>query len=314
MAQRPRFAIMGSGGVGGYFGGRLAQAGFDVCFIARGAHLAAIRKSGLRINSAFGDIHINPARATDNPTDIGLVDFVLFATKLWDTESAGEACRPLIGPKTAVISLQNGVDGVNCLSAILGRDHVMGGVAGISSVIGEPGVIDHLSDFAEIFFGEIDGTHSPRAERLAAAFDEAGIAAKMPDDIRQTIWLKFIFLVGLSALTSLTRKPIGPLREDPDCRALLIAVMTETAIVARAKGVGLNQDVAQERLAFIDDLPALMMSSMAGDLARGNRLELEWLSGAVSLMGREHGVQTPANDFIYAALKLSASGTLEIDC
>ncbi len=303
-----RFAIMGSGGVGGYFGGRLAQAGMDVHFIARGAHLAAIREQGLRINSSLGDIHIEPAQATDNTADVGPVDYVLFATKLWDTQSAGEACRPLIGPETAVISLQNGVDAEEILAAILGVDHVMGGVSGISAVIGAPGIIDHVSDFATIFLGEWDGTRSARAERLLAALQEAGIDAKMPGDIAKTIWLKFIFLVGLSALTSVTRKTIGPLREDPDCRALLAEVLAETAAVARARGVDLDEDVADERLALIDGLPAAMTSSMAGDLARGNRLELDWLSGAVVRMGREQGVDTPANDFINAALKLSAAG------
>ena len=308
MTDRPRFAIMGSGGVGGYFGGRLADAGFDVGFIARGAHLAAIREAGLRINSPLGDAHIQPCQATDRPADIGAVDYVLFATKLWDTESAGAACRPLIGPETAVISLQNGVDAEDQLSQILGPDHVMGGVAAISAVIGAPGVIDHASDFATIFFGERDGAASARAERLLAALVEAGIDAKMPGDIAKTIWLKFIFLVGLSALTSLTRKTIGPSREDPECRALLTQVLAETAAVARAQGIKLDDDVAGERLAFMDKLPAAMTSSMAGDLARGNRLELDWLSGAVVRMGRERGVATPANGFINTALKLSAAG------
>lgn len=311
MTTQPRFAIMGSGGVGGYFGGRLAQAGIDVGFIARGPHLAAIRERGLRINSPLGDVHIESAQATDNPADIGPVDYVLFATKLWDTQSAGEACRPLIGPETAVISLQNGVDAEELLAAILGAGHVMGGVSGISAVIGAPGVIDHASQFATILFGELDGSRTVRAERLMATLVEAGIDAKMPGDIVKTIWLKFIFLVGLSAMTSLTRKTIGPLREDPDCRALLTLVLAEAAAVARACGVALDEDVAGERLAFIDGLPAAMTSSMAGDLARGNRLELDWLSGAVVRMGRECGVETPVNGFIYAALKLSAAGDVK---
>jgi 2-dehydropantoate 2-reductase len=311
MTDRPRIAIMGSGGVGGYFGGRLAQAGMDVRFIARGAHLAAMRERGLRINSPLGDAHIEPVRATDNPAEIGPVDYVLFATKLWDTQSAGEACRPLIGPETAVISLQNGVDAEERLAVILGADHVMGGVAAISAVIGAPGVIDHLGGFASISFGELDGSRSARAERLMAALHEAGINAKIPDDIGKTIWRKFIFLVGLSALTSVTRKTIGPLREDPECRALLARVLAETAAVARARGIAIDEDTAEERLTFLDNLPASMTSSMAGDLERGNRLELDWLSGAVVRMGRELGVDTPANGFINTALKLSASGRHE---
>ena len=308
MTNRLRFAIMGSGGVGGYFGGRLAQAGFDVSFIARGAHLAAMRERGLRLDSPFGDARIEPVRATDDPAEIGPVDYVLFATKLWDTESAGEACRPLIGPETAVISLQNGVDAEDRLARILGAGHVMGGVAAISAVIGAPGVIDHLGDFARILFGELNGDRTARGERLMAALDAAVIDATMADDIGKTIWNKFIFLVGLSALTSVTRKTIGPVREDPDCRALLARVVAETVAVARARGIALDADSEAERLAFLDNLPAAMTSSMAGDLARGNRLELDWLSGAVVRMGRELGVDTPANDFINTALKLSAAG------
>ena len=308
MTDRPRFAIMGSGGVGGYFGGRLAQAGFDVSFIARGPHLAAMREQGLRLDSPLGDAHIKPAHATDDPAEIGPVDYVLFATKLWDTESAGEACRPLIGPETAVISLQNGVDAEDRLARILGAGHVMGGVAAISAVIGAPGVIDHLGNFAKIIFGELNGARTARGERLMAALDEAGIDATIADDIGKTIWNKFIFLVGLSALTSVTRKTIGPVREDPDCRALLVRVLAETVAVARAHGIALDADSEAERLAFLDNLPAAMTSSMAGDLARGNRLELDWLSGAVVRMGRELGVDTPANDFINTVLKLSAAG------
>ena len=306
-----RFAIMGSGGVGGYFGGRLAQASVDVSLIARGPHLAAICERGLRINSPLGDAHIQPVRATDRPADIGPVDYVLFATKLWDTESAGAACRPLIGKETAVISLQNGVNAEDQLIRILGADHVMGGVAAISAYIGAPGVIDHANDFAVISFGEMDGARTARAERLMAAFEAAGIEARMPRDMAKTIWLKFISLVGLSALTSLTRKTIGPVREDPECRALLTQVMAETVAVARAHGVALDGDAAADMFAFIDKLPAAMTSSMAVDLARGNRLELDWLSGAVARRGRDHGIATPANDFIIAALKLSASGSAD---
>ena len=308
MTDRPRFAIMGSGGVGGSFGGRLAEAGMDVRFIARGAHLAAMRNAGLRINSPLGDAHMEPVWATDDPAEIGPVDYVLFATKLWDTQSAGQACRPLIGPETAVISLQNGVDAEGQLSDILGADHVMGGVSAISAVIGAPGVIDHLSEFATILFGELDGSATRRAERLMAALKEASIDAKIADDIDKTIWRKFIFVVGLSALTSVTRKTIGPLREDADCRALLSQLLTEAAAVARAGGVALDEDTVEDRLTFIDGLPTSMTSSMAGDLTRGNRLELEWLSGAVVRMGRERGIDTPANGFIHTALKLSASG------
>ena len=175
MTDRPRFAIMGSGGVGGYFGGRLAEAGMDVRFIARGAHLAAMRNAGLRINSPLGDAHMEPVWATDDPAEIGPVDYVLFATKLWDTEVAGEACRPLMGPDTAVVSLQNGVDAEDSLAAILGAGHVMGGVSQIAAVIERPGVIKHNGDFATIILGERDGVTTPRAKALRDALTDAGI-------------------------------------------------------------------------------------------------------------------------------------------
>ena len=302
------FAIMGSGGVGGYFGGRLAAAGFDVAFIARGAHLEAIRAAGLRIESPLGEALIHPARASDSPADIGPVDTLLFATKLWDTEAAAEACRPLVGPETAVISLQNGIDAADRLAAVLGRDRVMGGVSQIAAVIKAPGVIAHNSDFARITFGEFDGLRSPRAEGLLAALEAAGIEATLSDDIVAAIWLKFIFLVAFSALTSITRLPIGPVREDPETRGLLVQIMSETAAVARAQGVTLDAGIVDTTLAFVDRTPATMRSSMAGDLARGNRLELEWLSGAVVRIGKARGVATPANAFIATALKLCAQG------
>ena len=308
MSMRTRFAIMGSGAVGGYFGGRLAAAGFDVVFIARGAHLAAIRARGLAIESALGDVRIDPAKATDSPAEVGPVDVVLFATKLWDTESAGAACRPLIGPRTAVISLQNGVEAEARLAAMLGPAHVMGGVAQIAAAIAAPGRIEHTGGFANIIFGEIDGRRTARAEALLAALTEAGIGAALADDIVKAIWEKFVFLVGLSGVTGVTRRTIGPIREEPRSRALLTEIVAETAAVARAGGVALDDGVVAERLAFIDGLPAAMTSSMARDLTRGTRLELDWLSGAVVRLGRERGVDTPANAFVAAALALSARG------
>ena len=229
MSMRTRFAIMGSGAVGGYFGGRLAAAGFDVVFIARGAHLAAIRARGLAIESALGDVRIDPAKATDSPAEVGPVDVVLFATKLWDTESAGAACRPLIGPRTAVISLQNGVEAEARLAAMLGPAHVMGGVAQIAAAIAAPGRIEHTGGFANIIFGEIDGRRTARAEALLAALTEAGIGAALADDIVKAIWEKFVFLVGLSGVTGVTRRTIGPIREEPRSRALLTEIVAETA-------------------------------------------------------------------------------------
>ena len=304
-----KFAVMGSGGVGGYFGGRLAAAGLDTTLIARGAHLEAIREDGLRIESALGNAHIHPIKVTDTPADIGPVDYVLFATKLWDTKSAGEACRPLIGPNTAVISLQNGVDPEIELASILGQEHVMGGVAQITGFIAAPGVIRHTGDFAKIIFGEMDRRRSRRAEALLDIFGKAGVDAEISEDIVRAIWVKFIFLVGFSALTSLTRRSIGPVREDPDTRAPLTQVMAEATAIARARGIDFDEDFIEDRLRFVDGLPAQVTSSMAQDVEKGNRLELDWLSGTVARMGRELGIATRANDFAYAVLKLSADGT-----
>jgi 2-dehydropantoate 2-reductase len=300
---------MGSGGVGGYFGGRLAAAGFDVAFIARGAHLEAMRGNGLRIGSPLGDALIQTVRATDTPAEVGPVDYLLFATKLWDTGTAAEACRPLVGPETAVFSLQNGVDAADRLGAILGPEHIMGGVSQIAAVIRRPGVIGHNSDFARIIVGEFGGISSPRGKRLLAALEKAGITTQLSDDISAAIWQKFVFLVGFSALTSVTRLPIGPVRADPETRGLLGRIMAEAAAVAQARGVALDDGIVDTGFAFVDSAPATMTSSMAEDLARGNRLELDWLSGAVVRLGRELGVETPANAFIASALKLHAGGS-----
>ncbi len=303
-----KLAVMGSGGVGGYFGGRLAAQGYDVTFIARGAHLEAIRTNGLKLESANGDVRVHPATATDTPSDIGAVDYVLFATKLWDTETAGEAIRPLMGSETAVISLQNGVDAEERLAAILGREHVMGGLAQISAIIAAPGVIRHTGKMAKIVFGEHDGRSTPRAEELLTALRDSGVYADLSDNIERSIWQKFVFLVALSAVTSVTRHALGPVRQDPGTRALLETVMMEAVVVARAKGIDIDPGFVGDRLAFFDTLPAERTSSMHQDRERGNRLELDWLAGAVVRMGHELGVETPANVFIYTALKLSVGG------
>lgn len=300
---------MGTGGVGGYFGGRLAAAKFDVTFIARGQHLDAIRRDGLKVESENGDLHIHPTKVTDVPADIGPVDYVLFAVKLWDTVPAAHGIRPLIGARTAVISFQNGVDAENQLSDILGRAHVMGGIAQIAALIAAPGLIRHTGTMANLIFGELGGERSQRSENLLAAFRTAGVDAEISQDIEKTIWQKFVFLVGLSGLTTVTRHSIGPVREDPRTRELLVLVMKETVAVARAKHISIDDGFVDDRLTLIDTLPADMTSSMQHDFERGNRLELDWLSGAVESMGQALGVDTPANSFIYTALKLNKDGT-----
>lgn len=305
-----KIVVVGAGGVGGYFGGRLAATGSDVTFIARGEHLAALRRNGLRIESALGNALIRPVKVTDDPATLGHADMVWIAVKLWGTEEAARAIAPLMGPETAVISFQNGVEAEDLLLRLYGRERVMGGVAHIAAVIEQPGIIRHNGTLQKLAFGELDGRRSPRAEALLAACRGAGIDASIPADINRGIWEKFVFLVGLSGMTALTRQPIGAVREDPDSRAMLLEVMREAAAVARAKGVVLASDAAEQQLAFTDGLPAAMISSMLGDLRRGNRLELPWLAGAVVRLGRELGVSTPMNSAVYAALKPYADGAV----
>ena len=305
---KPSFAIMGSGGVGGYFGARLARGGFETAFVARGAHLQAIRQSGLRVEGADECFSVHP-RATDGPEEIGHVDFVLFAVKLWDTEAAAAACRPLLGPNTGVLVLQNGVNSVEMLAPILGHASIIGGVAEISATIAQPGLIKRASSRQLIQLGELDGTRSARAERLACALSQAGIETEHSADIGIAIWNKFVFLTGLSAMTALTRHPVGRVRADPDTRALLEQIMTEALRVAQAAGVPIHDEVVAERLHFIDGLAGQTRASMAVDLSAGRRLELPWLSGAVVRKGAECGVPTPANAFVCKALKLDVMGT-----
>lgn len=303
-----KIAVMGSGGVGGYFGARLAAAGNNVTFIARGAHLAAIKNKGLTVRSRHGDAHIHPAEATDDPADLGPVDIVLFATKLYDTEIAGELCKPFIGANTAVISLLNGVDSEEQLSRILGAQHIAGGVARISAEIAEPGVIQHHSPFHSIEFGELDGRPSERLQAFLQIAQEAGVDAQLSDDIEAAIWRKFILLASFSAITTLTRLAAGPIRSHPQTWGLLESAARETGAVARARGVALKETDVESVVTMLGKLPDAMKSSMLMDLERGNRLELEWLSGAVCRIGAEAGVDTPVHRFTLAALTPFAAG------
>ncbi len=303
-----RIAMMGSGGVGGYFGGRMAAAGCDVTFIARGRHLEVIREHGLRIESAaLGDSRVHPARATDDPGEAGVMDYVIVCVKLWDTATAAEAMRPMVGPDTTVLSLQNGV-GTEDLERVFGRRRMLGAVAFIGCAIAAPGVIRHVGTMQRVVVGEFAGGSSPRVERMRAELERGGIEADVSDDIRRTIWEKFVFLVGLSAATTMRRAPLGVVREDPEARQLFLEAMQETVAVGRAMGIGLSDGLADSRLEFADGLPADMTSSMHTDLERGNRLELEWLSGAVVRLGRERGVDTPVNGSVYEALRPYAAG------
>lgn len=298
-----KIAIMGSGGVGGYFGARLVAAGQDVTFVARGAHLAAMRDRGLRIRSEAGDLHMKPVSVTDATASIGPVDYVLFAVKLWDTDGAASACKPLLGHDTAVIPFQNGVESMSVLARHLGAAAVMGGVAHIASVITEPGVISHTGTMARLRFGEMDGKRSARAERLLEACRAAGFDASLSEDIEADVWRKFVFLVGISGLTAITRKTAGELRADPDIRPVLQEAMVETLRLANAKGVSIPGAYIDETLHFIDGLAPAMKSSMLNDLESGRRLEAPWLCGAVARMAGECGLEAPVNRTVYAALK-----------
>jgi 2-dehydropantoate 2-reductase len=304
-----RIAMMGSGGVGGFFGGRLAKAGYDVTFIARGSHLAAMRERGLTIESpAQGDIHIPQVKATDDPAKVGPVDLVIFSVKLWDTESAARSIKPMIGPDTGVVSLQNGVIKDDILRSVLDAKHVMGGVGYVASHISRPGVIDQVGTMQRIIIGEYDGRESERARFLHTALLDAGVTAELSHDIRRAIWEKYVFLVGLSATTTAMRTTLGPIRSNPRTRAFLLDIMREVVAVGRALGVALDVDFAEKRLAFADSLPADMTSSMHHDLERGNRLEVDWLSGGVVKLGAEAGVPTPANRAVCDILALHAMG------
>lgn len=303
-----KIAIMGSGGVGGYFGARLAKAGADVSFIARGAHLAAMREHGLKVESGLGDIHLPKVSVTDDPRTIGNVDLVLFSVKLRDTEAAAQSIKPLFGPDTGILSFQNGVQKDDILRGVFGDKPVMGGVAYIATAIGRPGVIKHTGTLQRLVFGEYDGRRSPRAESFLAACLKGGIDAQLSDDIRRQIWEKFVFLVALSGTTTTMRRPIGPIRANPQTRAFLLEIMREAVKVGRAHGVALPEDYAEQRLAFCDSLPEDMTSSMHHDLERGNPLEVQWLSGGVVQLGEKAGIPTPANRAVWDILALHAGG------
>lgn len=303
-----KIAVMGTGGVGGWFGAKLALAGEDVTFIARGEHLLAMREKGLKIFSPTGDMLVDPVKVTSDPAGIGPVDVVMFCVKLWDVDSAAEACRPLIGPETAVISFQNGVDAEDRIASILGPEHAVGGVAAIFALIDAPGVIRQTGDLAWLKYGELSGKVTPRIETFHDACVKAGIKSTLSPDINVDIWEKFTVLAPLAGATAATRSTIGPILADPDTRHLFEALVEEAVAVGRARGISLPDDIAATRIAFAEALPAGNRASMASDLERGNRLELEWLTGAVVRLGRELGVPTPVSDTVYAVLKPHAEG------
>jgi len=303
-----RIAVMAAGGVGGYFGARLAQAGHDVAFVARGRHLAAIRERGLVVKSAAGDIHVASAVASDDPKSLGGFDVVLFAVKLWDTETAAAAMRPLLAGGGVVIPFQNGVESIERIGAVIGAPQVMGGAAYIAATIAEPGVIAHTGQMARLRFGPVLRVQEAAAQSFHKACIGAGIDAEVVADIRRVLWEKFVFLAALSGVTSATRQPIGVIRSDPDLRACFEAAMREAWTVGRARGVALADDLVAQQMLFASGLPVEMKSSMLNDLVAGNRLEAPWLSGAVARMAKEAATVAPVNATLYAAVKPFCDG------
>ena len=302
-----RIAVIGAGGVGGYFGGRLAQAGHDVTFVARGRHLAALRERGLLIESGLGDATIH-ATFTDDPAGIAACDVVMLCVKLWDVEAVASKLAPLVAPGGAVIPFQNGVDAPNILTRALGPDRVAGGIAYIAATIREVGVIAHTGTMARLVVGAFEGGNASAAAAFRDACVAAGVDAALSADIRRALWEKFCFLAAMSGVTSLARQPIGFVRDDADLRAAFAAAVREAWSVGRVHGAGLPDEYPARQLAFLDSLPAQMRSSMLNDLVAGNRLEAPWLSGAVARMAADSGVAAPVSATIYAALKPYLNG------
>ncbi|MFB7653257.1 MULTISPECIES: ketopantoate reductase family protein [unclassified Streptomyces] len=290
-----RIAVIGAGGVGGYFGARLAAAGNEVTFVARGAHLEAIRRSGLVVRSPLGEFRAAPASVVASISELGPVDVVLVAVKLWDTEDVAEQLRSSAAHMAPVLSLQNGVHKDDILRGRLTDEQVLGGVCFISAFIQEPGVVVHNGTLQRIVLGPYHDGQEAISDAVLATFRDAGIDAETSDDIERVVWEKFVFLVGLSATTAAVRRPIGVVRAHEESRRLLREVMAETVAVAQASGVRLDSGFADDRLDFCDTLPADMTSSMHHDLEQGNRLELPWLSGGVADLADRLGIPVPRN-------------------
>jgi 2-dehydropantoate 2-reductase len=298
-----RIAIMGTGGVGGYYGGLLAAAGQEVTFIARGAHLEAIRDKGLQIKSVHGDFAVSPAKVTDRPGEIGPVDLVIVATKTYHTDEAARAIKPLIGSGTVVISLQNGIDAAERIGSVVGIEHMIGGATWLSAALEAPGKIGQYSQFRRIALGELDGRITPRAQAIVSVLASTPAVIELVPNIKQVLWTKFVFIAAISALGGLTRVAIGEYRQVPEARDVLAEAMAEVVAVAKANGVSLHADIIAKTLAFIDASAPDIRPSMQRDLEAGRTSELESLIGVVVRMGKQHGVPTPVLRLAYALLK-----------
>lgn len=297
-----KIMIMGTGGVGAYYGGLLAQQGNDVTFIARGAHLKAIQKNGLQIKSIFGDFTVNPAQATGDPAEVGPVDLILFCTKTYSTDDAALAIKPAIGSQTSVLSLQNGVDAADRIGSAVGVKHVIGGATWISSAVEAPGIVNQVSQFRRIVFGELDGSHSERIQSIYKVLENIGVTVEVSENILKILWTKFVFISSASSFGSLTRLPMAEYRSVPETRAMIIGLMKEVEAVARAQRIDLDEDVVQKSLDFMDNAAPHIKASMQLDVAAGRRTELESMVGVIGRKGRDFNVPTPIADFLYASL------------
>jgi 2-dehydropantoate 2-reductase len=304
-----KILTIGSGGVGGFYGAKLVQAGHDVTFVARGAHLEALQKTGLRIENDAGlALALPKVTAIEDLRTVRHPDLVLIAVKLWDLKDVAEKLKDVVGPSTTVLSLQNGVIKDIVLKKAFGEQAVIGGVGYVATSIARPGVIRQVGDLQKIRLGAYGGAHSPVVAELADSFARVGIDALVSDDIQRVLWEKFVFLVGLSAMTCLTRLTIGPIRENAVSRHMLQNVISEAVNVGLARQVALPADYAARAMVLVDQLPYTMTSSMFHDLEKGNRLELPWLSGGVIALAEEAGVPVPVNQFIADALAPHVGG------
>jgi 2-dehydropantoate 2-reductase len=297
-----KIAVMGSGAVGGYYGGLLARTGQDVTFIARGAHLAALRKNGLQVKSLHGDFTIAPVQVTDSPADLGLVDLVIVCVKTPDTDEASQAMKPMVGPDTTVMSLQNGIDAAERIGAVVGMKNMVGGATWLSSSIETPGMIRQISQFRRIVLGELDGRITPRGQAVFEVLKGTGATVELSDNILKVLWTKFVFIASISGVGSLTRLEIGDYRSVPETRALLVGLMREVDALAGASGIRLDADVIEQTLALIDNAAPNIKPSMQRDVEASRRSELDSMIGVIQRKGRQLSVSTPTADMVYAAL------------
>ncbi len=300
-----KIAIMGTGGVGGYYGGLLARAGHDVTFIARGEHMRAIREKGLEVRSVFGDFRIKPAAVTDDPASVGPVELIVFATKTYQIAEAARAILPMVGSDAVVLPLQNGVDAAERIGEVIGAKHVLGGVTYLSAAIEGPGVIGQYSQFRRIVVGEINGEISERVKSVCQVLKSTGATVEAVGNIVQVLWTKFVFISAISAFGGLTRVTTGEYRDIPETRKALTNALREGVAIASARGVLLEPDLVEKTLEFIDSAQADMKPSMQRDIEAGRRCELESMIGIIVRLGTELNVPVPVMTLAYAVLKPS---------